>query len=202
MCRDYVTVWPLARHTVKDILIQMDTDLPGAASGHKIEIRISKYEQFQMTNNSMLQALRNPHLINALQLCILKNELKKQEVDRLCTNGTDPCLRMRICCLSGLCHSYGAKTIGVSFPHRSRSGYVVTPQGCFVLPHKQHSERVTIVPACHISVYRCYYFTTLAPQNPPKPSSGSPAIYWLPAVVAHSRANRAINFPPFPLMDY
>ncbi len=29
----------------------------------------------------MLQTLRNPHLINALRLCILKNEHKKQEVD-------------------------------------------------------------------------------------------------------------------------
>jgi len=46
----------------------------------------SKYEnrntkQFQMTKNSMLQTLRKPHLINALQLCSLKNEHKKQEVD-------------------------------------------------------------------------------------------------------------------------
>nr|CAJ70838.1 unknown protein [Candidatus Kuenenia stuttgartiensis] len=46
----------------------------------------SKYEyrntkQIQMTKNPMLQTLRNPHLINALRLCILKNEHKKQEVD-------------------------------------------------------------------------------------------------------------------------
>jgi len=40
----------------------------------------SKYEyrntkQIQMTKNPMLQTLRNPHLINALRLCILKNEV-------------------------------------------------------------------------------------------------------------------------------
>ncbi len=60
---------------------------PGAASGRN-QIRNSKYEyrnmkQFQMTKNSMLQTLRKPHLINTLQLCILKNEHKKQEVDGL-----------------------------------------------------------------------------------------------------------------------
>ena len=31
----------------------------------------------------MLQTLRKPHLINALQLCSLKNEQKKQEVEGL-----------------------------------------------------------------------------------------------------------------------
>ena len=31
----------------------------------------------------MLQTLRKTHLINALRLCILKNEQKKQEVDGL-----------------------------------------------------------------------------------------------------------------------
>jgi hypothetical protein len=46
-----------------------------------IEYRNTK--QFQMTNNSMLKTLRKPHLINALQLFILKNEHKKQEVDGL-----------------------------------------------------------------------------------------------------------------------
>ena len=39
--------------------------------------------RFQMAKNSMLQTLRKPYLINALQLCILENEHKKQEVDGL-----------------------------------------------------------------------------------------------------------------------
>ena len=45
----------------------------------KSEYRNSKH--FQMTKNSMLQTLRKPHLIKVLQLCILKNVHKKQEVD-------------------------------------------------------------------------------------------------------------------------
>ena len=36
--------------------------------------------RFQMANNSMLQTLRKPHLINALQLCILKNEHKNKKL--------------------------------------------------------------------------------------------------------------------------
>ena len=39
--------------------------------------------RFQMAKNTMLKTLRKPHLINALQLCILKNEHKKQDVDEL-----------------------------------------------------------------------------------------------------------------------
>jgi hypothetical protein len=56
------------------------TNEPSAAFGRN-QIRNTK--QFQMTKNSMLRTLRKHHLINALWLCILKNEHKKQEVDRL-----------------------------------------------------------------------------------------------------------------------
>ena len=63
--------------------MQYHRSKPGAASGRN-QIRNTKIEirnNFQMTKNSMLQTLRKPHLINALQLCSLKNEHKKQEVD-------------------------------------------------------------------------------------------------------------------------
>ncbi len=47
----------------------------------KYEIRISKYETILNDKNSMLKTLRKPRLVNTLQLCILKNALKKQEID-------------------------------------------------------------------------------------------------------------------------
>ncbi|QII10979.1 hypothetical protein KsCSTR_16000 [Candidatus Kuenenia stuttgartiensis] len=49
----------------------------------KFEIRISKYKTISNDKNSILQTLRRHHLINALRLCSLKNEHKKQEVDGL-----------------------------------------------------------------------------------------------------------------------
>ena len=39
--------------------------------------------RFHKTKNSMLKTLLKYNLINTLQLCILKNEHKKQEVDGL-----------------------------------------------------------------------------------------------------------------------
>ena len=47
----------------------MDTNTPYIAQNF-----FSK--QIQMTKNSMLQTLRKTHLINALRLCIFKNEHK------------------------------------------------------------------------------------------------------------------------------
>ncbi len=50
-----------------------------------------------------------------------------------------------------LCRPYGAKTIGVSlYPPLTQWATVVTPRwGVFVLPHKQYSESMAIVPACY-----------------------------------------------------
>ncbi len=88
----------------------------------------------------MLKTLRKHHLIKALQLCTLKNEYKKQEVDGVVQmNRVYPCLYTGQYCLYVLCRPYGAKTIGVSlYPPLTQWATVVTPRwGVFILPHNK-----------------------------------------------------------------
>ena len=87
-------------------------------------------------NNSFNKAPILEQLRERLEDLKLTIRLCKDFHERAWMNRVCPSLHTRLCCLSGLCRPYGAKTTGVSFcPPLTQRATVVTPRwGVFVMP--------------------------------------------------------------------